>query len=344
MSLMVGAGAHAAPFKVLVVTVCGTGGYVHHTILTGTPHLIKWGKDRGTYTVDTANDATVFTKANLAKYSVIVLNNNTNMGGLLNSPDQRAAFLDFLNTKGVVGMHGANDTHHTWKEYDDAIGGTFSTHGIDQAMLNMEVAEKDHPINAGLKAQYSLGEEWYSFDSNPRKIAGIHVLTTLDETTCLNCTKMGDHPSSYYRIQPGGGRYFYTIVGHMDSVFTKSELFMNQVYNAILWSANQTGVGIKAGGGNRETGGLLVGMASQRFSVSEAGLTVSFKSEGLHTVEIRSLAGKRLAVRTFLGNQEFTFRNLSPHSTYVVVTSGPQGGGLQSGGPQSVHGRLVTLP
>ncbi len=325
----------AAPFKVLIVKACGTGGYVHGTINQGTPFLMKWGADKGTYTADTANDATVFTKANLAKYSVIILNNNTNFGGLLNSADQRAAFLEFMNTKGVIGLHGANDTHATWKDYDDAIGGTFSSHGVDHADLNIEAAEKNHPINAGLEATYNYREEWYAFNSDPRKVAGVHVLYTLNEATCPSCVKMGgDHPVSYYRQFAGGGRYYYSIIGHSGSFFNTPGMFATQVYNAILWASQSGIVGVKDRSGKADDADAAYSGKAPEIKAATSGLTVSFSTRGGHTVEVLSLSGKRMASRQGTGARSYAFTGLATHAVYAVITQSPLGRDR----------RLVTVP
>ena len=83
---------------------------------------------------------------------------------------------------------------------------------------------------------YTFKEELCSFTKNPRTLPGVHVLYTLDENSYASTTRMGDHPFAWYQnsLSGHGGRYFFTALGHTDSLYQKNYFFRRQVYNSIL--------------------------------------------------------------------------------------------------------------
>ena len=60
-------------------------------------------------------EASVMTTANLAQYSVVILNNSTESGKFINI-DQRAALLEYMKKGGFIGFHGAGDTKGSWPD------------------------------------------------------------------------------------------------------------------------------------------------------------------------------------------------------------------------------------
>lgn len=218
------AAAPAPAFRVLVFF--GTAGFFHNSIYYVNKVWSSLGEANG-FAVDTARDPKVFNPDSLKKYQVVVFNNVTHAGDLLNA-DQKAAWWTWSKTHGYLGMHAAADTYGTWPEYSQWMGGELSVHsGTDSGTMNLDTTDfaRNHPIvkDQALPAQVRFREEWYSFKVNPRTYPGMHVLYTLDEKTFKPGVVMGDHPIVWVKELPEGGRMVYMGMGHEDNVF-KPEL------------------------------------------------------------------------------------------------------------------------
>src|ERR1039458_7358299 len=178
-TLGLAAPAHAAPQKVLVVTV--TLGFRHSSIPTAEKVLAKLAEDTGAFTVDYARvepndpqfkgddgkpdkakvDAAI--KAVLAEkmsaealkqYDAVIFANTT---GDLPLPDNQA-FLDWIKSgKGFVGMHAAADTFHGFNGYLDMLGAEFKTHA---AQLEVQPINQDPQCPACAQ----MGKDWKVFD------------------------------------------------------------------------------------------------------------------------------------------------------------------------------------
>jgi type 1 glutamine amidotransferase len=304
-----------APFKVL--DFFGDGGFVHGSRIHANNYLDSLAK-QGLFTVDKSENASVFTPANLAQYRVLIMNNTTELGKLLNT-DQRAAVLNFMKTKGFVGFHAAADTKGSWPEYTAFVGGQLVSHGIDNGTVKLDtgMATKNHAIVAGLASSIVINEEWYSYNSNPRTIPNVRVLFNIDESTCPLCTKMGDHPISWTRVEPTGGRFFYTALGHMDALFIQNQFAKTQLKQAILWAAQAGTTEI------REVD--PPGSDHAQVKRGDGALSVTTDEAGPHTVQLVGLDGKFVAKKSGNGPQSFTFGDLKRGSVYCMVVSGKLG-------------------
>jgi type 1 glutamine amidotransferase len=335
--------AAAAPIRVLLYGGCGQSGYVHVTIASGNALLKTMLLDpvgaglknpiipsQG-FTVDILGPAAAPTGGvgttddghnlilALPSHDVLVLNSNTAIGNLFTLTDKQV-FLNWASTHGIVGMHAAADSHNLWSSWDSLTGGLFTTHVLTMATIHADSIAANvndaafKEINAGLDKSYSFNEEWYSYQANPRTKPGIHVTYTLDENTYTPESRMGDHPFSWYRVSPAGGRFFYTGGGHIKELFTVNYWFRRQAYNAILWAAGGRPVSITSSPDKapQESGPAMSAGAE---------ITISFSKAGRHEVDIMSLDGKRVAAERLVGIQSRTFSHLKPNSLYVVLTS-----------------------
>lgn len=78
----------------------GVGGYPHTSRPVANAYLDSLSKIMDFELVKT-EDVKNFTKENLAQYKVVVLNNSTELGKILDTT-QRIALMDFMKVKGVV--------------------------------------------------------------------------------------------------------------------------------------------------------------------------------------------------------------------------------------------------
>lgn len=315
---------------------------------TGAPPVIP----ADGFQVDTIGNGTMATSSSpsvarlftlLDSIDVLVLPNVIQLADFIVADSVRAKFLRFADTKGIVSLHGSNNNHcssctgATWYKYDSLCVALFKDHVTTTA----EMLRDTLPFNiqdsgwglltGGLLPKYSFYEEFTSYTRNPRTSvsnSGVHILFTLNENTYTPTTVMGDHPYVWYTEAPPGhgGRFFYSGLGHVDTLFSQNYFFRRQFYNAVVWASRYNGSVVSAAPG-------ISGHRTPSFKTVVEGATLRILpfAAGSVTIEIRSLVGKKIAVHRGSGPQAFP---LQQGSTYAVNVSGPNG--RQS--------RLVAVP
>jgi type 1 glutamine amidotransferase len=225
--------------NVLVFSKVGSGAFVHSSIPDGNAAVQAIGQARGWNVTVTASD-TAFTAANLAKYDVVVWNNTA--GDVLNAAEQ-AAFQGFIeNGGGYVGIHAANDETASpgnssyWPWYKNLVGAYFLRHPAGTPTASIIVEDPSSPVMAGVPNPWTIADEWYEWQTNPRTNTNIHILMRVDETT-YSGGQMGDHPFAWYQ-EYDGGRAFFTGLGHPTSTFSDTT-FRKLLTNAIIWTAGK---------------------------------------------------------------------------------------------------------
>ncbi len=281
-----------------------------------------------------AEVATVMTAANLAQYTVVLINNSTELGKLLNT-DQRAALLGFMEKHGYVGFHGSGDTKGSFPDYTTYLGGELSSHGGGIAHLDKDPAPyaKNHPVTKGMVDTISFDEEWYAYKTNPRNALNIHVLYTLDENSCPGCVKMSgttasDHPVVWVKEPAGGGRTLYYAMGHSDNIFKKNEFTKKLLVRALQWTSNcaiqnpKDPMDCGTSSIKKDANPNLLTPTIRGFAGS---IRVETPNRGSHRVELATLSGKRVASRSGTGTQGYTFDNLHSGTVYSVSVYGKTG-------------------
>lgn len=210
-----------------------TVGFRHDSIAAGVQALSALGAANG-FAVEATEDAAELSDDGLAGYDVVVWLNTT--ADVLDA-DQQAAFERFIQAGGGwVGVHSASDTEYDWPWYGQLLGGGayFQNHPVIQvAELNVE--DPSHPSTAHLPATFSLEDEWYNFQTNPR--ASVSVLMTLNESSYQpGEDAMGDdHPIAWYH-EFDGGRAWYTALGHRQELY-QDPVFTGHLLGGIRWAA-----------------------------------------------------------------------------------------------------------
>lgn len=223
------AGSPATPaFRVLVFSK--TTGYRHDSIPDGIAAIQKLGQDNN-FAVDTTEDATVFTDANLAKYKTVVFLSTT--GDPLDQQSEKDAYQRYIeHGGGFVGIHAAADSGYNWAWYGNLVGAYFKEHpAIQQATVTVE--DPAHPSTKGLPTQWSRTDEWYDYRTNPR--AQVHVLTSLNEKSYSGGTMGFDHPNTWCQNYDGGHAW-YTGLGHTKESYTEAN-FLHLVLGGIETTA-----------------------------------------------------------------------------------------------------------
>tara|TARA_R110002096_G_scaffold4501_42_gene21340 strand:- start:6118 stop:7104 length:987 start_codon:yes stop_codon:yes gene_type:complete len=214
--------------RILVFWLCE--GFIHRSIPYGNFMLQQMGEKTGAFQADLADDYSVFTAENLAKYDLILFNNTTR----LKFPDEnhRKAIMDFVSSgKGIAGIHAASDNFDNWPEALEMMGGIFNGHpwgaGGEWAF---KLNDTGSPINEAFGNEgFWHKDEIYQY--NPKTYAGddsLRVLVSLDMSKSKNISvlvkskknpvseveaKAREVPVSWIR-EYNGGRVYYSNLGH----------------------------------------------------------------------------------------------------------------------------------
>ena len=97
---------------------------------------------------------------------------------------------------------------------------------------SVQVEDPGHPATRGLGAGFSLLEEFYTFQENPR--ARVQVLLTLD---AASVGAAGDFPLAWTQTH-GAGRSYYNALGHFPETWADPR-FRAQWRGAIQWVAGR---------------------------------------------------------------------------------------------------------
>lgn len=212
-------------FQVLVFSK--TLGYRHDSITNGLAAIRQLGTNNS-FEVVTTENAADFSSTNLARFAAVIFLSTS--GDVLDDA-QQSAFQDYIRGgRGFVGIHAASDTEYTWPWYAGLIGAHFSIHpAIQRATVLTE--DRAHLSTCFLPEGWVRRDEWYDFQTNPRK--NVHVLCRLDESTYTGGT-MGDHPIAWCHDYDGG-RAWYTAGGHTPESFAEP-LFRSHLLGGIQYA------------------------------------------------------------------------------------------------------------
>jgi type 1 glutamine amidotransferase len=220
-------GAAQPRFRALVFSK--TGGFRHDSIGDGIAAIVALGASHQ-FSVDATEDAAVFADERLAGYQVVIFLNTT--GDILDT-QQEAAFERFISRGGgFVGIHSAADTEYDWPWYHELLGAYFQSHPQIQP-ATIDVVDSRHPSTRHLPPRWQRTDEWYNFRSAPGP--DVVVLATLDEASYSGGTMGPRHPIAWWHSY-GGGRAWYTALGHTAASYTEP-LFLEHLLGGITWAA-----------------------------------------------------------------------------------------------------------
>jgi uncharacterized protein len=231
-------GAHAQrpPARILYFTY--SAGYRHDVIPLSRAILTRLGSNSGVFEVTATEDISEFSAENLKRYAAVMFYTS---GELPMSDVQKAALLDFVRSgRGFLGVHSATDTFYTWPDYLDLVGGYFNGHPWHQA-VKIQVVDPNDPLVAFLGNSLQIVDEIYQISDFD--LRGSRVLLRLDPGS-VDLGKTGVHQRFYgwplaWTRYYGGGRVFYTALGHEPSVWQDAR-YQRILTNAILWSMRRS--------------------------------------------------------------------------------------------------------
>lgn len=172
------------------------------------------------------------------------------------------------NGGGFMGVHEACDAMYKSPWYGRLLGAYFNYHPYIQR-FTLDVESHDHPSTSFLNNTWSVYDEVYTFNSDPRDL-GKHVVLTADSSSYKDPTGPGvgalrkiegRHPIAWYkegglldepnkkvgggvddkkstpknqRGSGGAGRAFYTALGHTHGCWEKDDMIQH-VWGGLKW-------------------------------------------------------------------------------------------------------------
>ena len=241
--------AQGPVFKVLHYTE--TSGFDHQTRDVSLQMVQALGSEHNFWVVSDNNGDSFNSSDSLQQYAVVIFSNTS--GNAILNPDQRANFETYINNGGgYLGIHAASDTYRhstanggatgTWDWYAELAGASVQNSpnhvsGTPEYQMNKVVL---HPITDSLPDPWSKNEEYYYWENgylNPSNQVLLEVEETVGPNGQVNSYD-AVRPMAWYRELSGGGRTFYTALGHAQSNFTQDTLFRKLIRDALLWVAD----------------------------------------------------------------------------------------------------------
>lgn len=216
------------PVQVLMLTT--TAGFRHDSIPAARQAMATLATSTGQFSLTATEDLSTLSPDNLRAYDVVMF--ALTSGELPLSAAQKTALLDFVSTgRGFIGVHSATDTLYEWTDYGRLVGAYFRDHPWTQ-QGTVVVEDSSHPAAAGIGERFSLVEEFYTFQENPR--GRVQVLLRLD---AASVGSTGDYPLAWAQSF-GAGRAYYNALGHFSETWGDAR-FQRQLAAAIRWTATR---------------------------------------------------------------------------------------------------------
>jgi type 1 glutamine amidotransferase len=295
-----GPGPNMVP-KLKKAFILSNGGpaHVHSTIPMGT-ELMKTlasgqNPDKYKYEIFVTDKMSDFTAANLAQCDVLVLNNCTHMGRLLNA-EQKQIMIDFVEKKGggVAGWHGATDTWYrdNWPWYIDWISSVYvGSASWVPARMNKETVGQS-PQLAWITSHWTsefnmIAEEWYQFKPNPIDNKNNKILLTVNAKD-VSATSANYLPYAWVNEEKKG-RVFMSGFGHKEEIMARKDI-QDLLYKGIIYAA---------GGYTASTTAVEPTASAPLAEVGQARTSIDVRivKPSAHTVRLMDASGKTLATR-----------------------------------------------
>jgi type 1 glutamine amidotransferase len=274
--------------------------------------------------------------AALDTLDVVWISSFSAIGTIITDSIQRDRLASFIRRKGFVSTH-TNLADASWGAWDSIQGARLDNWGGagGSGTLHLDTGHAGDPdlrfLNRGLPDTARVWEEWFSMAPEGDEIRarpGVKVTVSFDEDSfsAPGLAAMGDHPISWFRQFPEGGRFFYTALGHSASSYTgtngttpEAKSFLRrQLYNAILWAAGVDSSGVVVS--TRPAGPVGAGNPLKAW-VSGSRIHVRVAEETPFTVDIHALDGKRIASRRGARAGTLVFADIPPHAVYVITVT-----------------------
>jgi type 1 glutamine amidotransferase len=189
------------------LVVSETAGFHHPSIPAARAALQRLGDDSPDFDIVAVASSRSLTAAALRRAQAVVFLSTT--GELRMGKPGLRRLLRWIRAGGAfVGLHAASNTFAAEPEFARMLGAQFKAHPF-VGRGRVIVTDRRHPATRGLPRSFVIDDEFYVFETNPRRRA--HVLARRATTA--------DEPLVWWRRE-GRGRVFYSALGHPDSAWT----------------------------------------------------------------------------------------------------------------------------
>lgn len=244
----------SAADRVLIFTK--TAGTRENNIVDSRTPLKTFYEAKG-LTVDTSENASLFSDTGLARYKAVVFLKTT--GDFLNDAQQTAFEKWFKAGNGAQFVHAALAAEPNWVLYGKLIGGAYfqSLPGDSNTVHSIIVEDSLHPSTRDMPNPWKWKDEIYGFKANPRaaKDPAMHILVKVDETSYGKNPGV-DHPMSWY-CEYLGGRAWTTAIGHVTNAYNAKvdSVFLYHLWGGMEYLLKRETVPVAFPAAKRKTGG-----------------------------------------------------------------------------------------
>ncbi|HLG35058.1 MAG TPA: ThuA domain-containing protein [Bacteroidia bacterium] len=243
--------SHSQQCRVLHYTE--TSGFDHQTRNASFAMFQQMGAQYG-FTVDDDSTGQSFNSlSNLQQYDAVIFSNTS--GDNILDVVQKQNCEQYINDGGAfIGIHAASDTyrHSTangtntggWDWYAETLGASVqqNPNHVNGTPVYRIDAIATHQLLNYIPNPWYKAEEYYYWESgyfDSTNIALQKVEQTIGPNNIVNSYDSA-RAVTWYKILPGGGRSFYTSLGHDVSNYTSDTSFYRLLSNALLWSCDST--------------------------------------------------------------------------------------------------------
>ncbi len=227
-----------------VLVFSGTGWYRHPEVPALSGWLARLDEDLKMQ-VDVSENANDLVRI-LNQYQVLVLNNCTEMTAMFDEKQRAAVQKWYEAGGGIVALHASLVRQTKWQWFNELAGCDFDSDSeYLEARVLVDRGATNHPSVKGHGAQFAYKADWTNHDRSVTGLPGFQVLLRVDESTFQPVREyfqsrggkaMGDdHPIAWLHTN-GGGRFFYTELGH-DLRSLETEFGRQHIVEAIRWAA-----------------------------------------------------------------------------------------------------------
>ena len=182
----------------------------------------------------------------LPKYKVLILNNCTEMSAILDERHRNAVKKWYEAGGGIVALHAALVRQKEWEWFHGVAGCDFDSDSeFLEARVLVDEGAKTYPTVRGHGKEFRYKADWTNHDRAVTGQKGVKVLLRVDESSYeavrdyfqqRGGKAMGkDHPIAWLH-ENGGGRFFYTELGH-DVRSLETPFGRQHITEAIRWAA-----------------------------------------------------------------------------------------------------------
>lgn len=229
----------AAPPPPALLLFSHTTGFRHASIEPAVAAITTAAKARG-YTVTASEDPALFDSADRLKgFKAIVLVSTTTRredpaSEWLSGSGRRETLQAFVRGGGgIVGIHGASDSHYGWDWYGRMIGARFARHPKGTPAGEVSRADLDHPAIRNLPPTLTLTDEWYWFDDYDARLRPLLML----DPASIGEKGVNPRPLAWAHGFEGG-RIFYTALGHTPESWADPRI-VGHVMGGIDWAVGR---------------------------------------------------------------------------------------------------------